>query len=93
MLYFCDHAQFYRGVNRPGLIRTRDQKIMNPKCQIVQSDQPITKSCAMDTEEPEEMMSDFPMNFRQCLAQGLFSCPKNDHGQRVVLQMAGPPPS
>ena len=88
--YFCDNAQFYLGVNQPGLIRTRDQKVMNPKCQIVQSDQPITKSCAMDSEKPEEMMYDFPRNFRQSLAQGLFSCPKNERGERVILQMAGP---
>ena len=88
--YFCDNAQFYLGVNQPGLIRTRDQKVMNPKCQLFQSDQPITKSTAIDTEKPEEMMYDLPMNFRLCLAQGLFSCPKNERGERAILQMAGP---
>lgn len=87
--YFSDNAQFYLGLNRPGLVGTRDGKVINSKGQIVRSDQAISKLSAMSTDASETVTFDFPMNFHLCLAQALFSCPKNERGNRVILQMAG----
>lgn len=87
--YFCDNAHFYLGVNRAGLIGTQDHKVINPKGQIVRSDQAITKMSAIHTEKSDTVLFDFPSKFVMCLTQALFGCPKTKCGDRVILQIAG----